>query len=283
MPCRHGPRPTAWWRPTAPCSISMCGRFCGASMPRSTQASSGSRRNRCLTYPSWRRPKTSSENTKTRRRKQGLRQGRPFPPLHSSRLHRRKGRRSLRRTGERRLALRNLRSLHKCGPSLSLKRSRRRGSRSLLLRHSNGRRSKEARRPPPSRTPPQPPPLPRPSQPALAPEGRPLAGPQQPQAKPARHAARRLFRSRTSRRRSAWPWKAIVKWGVVTLVVLGYRRRTVDVARQARSARLRQRSRRARRQIRTGRANRPQRSAEPKGRSPSRPLIASPDLLDSST
>ena len=147
MPCRHGPRPTAWWRPTAPCSISMCGRFCGASMPRSTQASSGSRRNRCLTYPSWRLRKTSSENTKTRRRKQGLRQGRPFPPLHSSRLHRRKGRRSLRQTGERRLALRNLPSLHKCGLSLSLRRSRRRGSRSLLLRHSNGRRSKEARRP----------------------------------------------------------------------------------------------------------------------------------------
>ena len=143
MPCRHGPRPTAWWRPTAPCSISMCGRFCGASMPRSTQASSGLRRNRCLTCPSWRRPKTSSENTKTRRRKQGLRQGRPFPPLHSSRLHRRKGRRSLRRTGERRLALRNLPSLHKCG--LRLRRSRRRGSRSLLLRHSNGRRSKEVR------------------------------------------------------------------------------------------------------------------------------------------
>jgi hypothetical protein len=145
MPCRHGPRPTAWWRPTAPCSISMCGRFCGASMPRSTQASSGSRRNRCLTYPSWRLRKTSSENTKTRRRKQGLRQGRPCPPLHSSRLHRRKGRRSLRRTGERRLALRNLRSLHKCGRSLSLRRSRHRGSRSLSRR--NGRRSKEGRPP----------------------------------------------------------------------------------------------------------------------------------------
>ena len=53
---------------------------------------------------------------------------------------------SVRRTGERRRALRNLRSLRKCGPSLSLKRSRHRGSRSLLLRHSNGRRSKEARR-----------------------------------------------------------------------------------------------------------------------------------------
>ena len=42
-PAAHGPRPTGWWRPTAPCSTSMCGRCCGASMPRSTQASSGLR------------------------------------------------------------------------------------------------------------------------------------------------------------------------------------------------------------------------------------------------
>ena len=199
MPCRHGPRPTAWWRPTAPCSISMCGRCCGASMPRSTQASSGSRRNRCLTYPSWRRPKTSSANTKTRRRKQGLRQGRPFPPLHSSRLHRRKGRRSLRRTGERRLALRNLRSLHKCGLSLSLKRSRHRGSRSLRRTQwppqQRGRAARAiahaasaaaAAAPQPTR---------------IGARGKALAGPQQPQAKPAAHATGRLSRSRTSRRR----------------------------------------------------------------------------------
>ena len=62
------------------------------------------------------------------------------------------------------------------------------------------------------------------------------------------------------------------------------RRGAVDLARPAKSAWLRQRSRQARRQIdEQRRADRPQRSAEPKGRSPSRPLIASPDLLDSST
>ena len=281
MPCRHGPRPTAWWRPTAPCSISMCGRFCGASMPRSTQASSGSRRNRCLTYPSWRRPKTSSANTKTRRPKQGLRQGRPFLPLRSSRLHRRKGRRSLRRTGERRLALRNLRSLHKCGLSLSLKRSRHRGSRSLPPPR-NGRRSKGAhRRRHRARR------LSRrrcraPAKPhwrAREGPGRPAAASSQARA----HAARRSP-ARGQAGEEGWPWKAIIKWGVVTLVILGYRRGAVDLARQAKSAWLRQRSRRARRQIdEQRRANRPQRSAEPKGRSPSRPLIASPDLLDFST
>ena len=250
MPCRHGPRPTAWWRPTAPCSISMCGRFCGASMPRSTQASSGSRRNRCLTYPSWRRPKTSSENTKTRRRKQGLRQGRPFPPLHSSRLHRRKGRRSLRRTGERRLALHNLRSLHKCGPSLSLKRSRRRGSRSLYPPQQWPPQQRGAP-PAPSRTPPQPPPLPRPSQPALAPEGRPLAGPQQPQAKPA-VTPRGASPARGQAAAEGLAMESACEMGRGDTGRFGYRRRTVDVARQARSARLRQRSRRARRQIRKG-------------------------------
>ena len=199
MPCRHGPRPTAWWRPTAPCSISMCGRFCGASMPRSTQASSGSRRNRCLTCPSWRRPKTSSTNTKTRHPKQGFRRGKPFLPLRSSRL-RRKGRHSQRRTGEGRPALRSLR---RCGPSLSLKRSRHHGSRSLLLRHSNGRRSKGARR---SRHRARR--LSRrrchaPAKPHRSARQKPWQG--RSHLKPSLRSRRevRLFRSRTSRRRSA--------------------------------------------------------------------------------
>src|SRR6185436_19151438 len=74
--------------------------------------------------------------------------------------------------------------------------------------------------PAPSRTPPQPPPLPRPSQPALAPEGRTLAGPQQPQAKPA-VTPRGALPLEDKPPQKAWPWKALVKWGVVTLVVLG--------------------------------------------------------------
>ena len=59
----------------------------------------------------------------------------------------------------------------------------------------------------------------------------------------------------------------------------GRSRRAVDVARQAQSAW--SRSRPARRQIHgQGRAGGPQRPKKPKGRSPSRPLIASLDLLD---
>ena len=57
--------------------------------------------------------------------------------------------------------------------------------------------------PPPSRTPPQPPPLPRPSQVAPPREAKALTGPQPPQAKPALAPRGALFRSRTSRRRSA--------------------------------------------------------------------------------
>ena len=72
--------------------------------------------------------------------------GEAFPSPPQQPAPPRKGRRSPRRTGEGRPALRNLRSLRKCGPSLSLKRSRHHGSRSLLLRHNNGRRSKGARR-----------------------------------------------------------------------------------------------------------------------------------------
>ena len=278
MPCRHGPRPTAWWRPTAPCSISMCGRFCGASMPRSTQASSGSRRNRCLTYPSWRLRKTSSENTKTRRRKQGLRQGRPCPPLHSSRLHRRKGRRSLRRTGERRLALHNLRSLHKCGAvsasgaavtaaaaasAAAMAAAAKRGAPRAI---ANAASAAAAAAPQPTR---------------IGARGKDPGRPATASSQARSHATRRPP-ARGQAAAEGLAMESACEMGRGDTGRFGYRRRTVDVACQARSARLRQRSRRARRQI-EGRANRPQRSAEPKGRSPSRPLIASPDLLNSST
>ena len=254
MPCRHGPRPTAWWRPTAPCSISMCGRCCGASMPRSTQASSGLRRNRCLTFPSWRRPKTSSTNTKTRQPKQGLRQGRPSPsspqqPAPAAA----KG--AAVRAGPARAAraLRNLRSLHKCGLSLSLKRSRHRGSRSP--RRTQWPPQQRGAPPPPSRTPPQPPPLPRPSQAAPPREAKALAGPQPPQAKPAL-APRGRSPARGQAGEEALAVEGDHQMGRGDAGHSGDRRRTVDVARQARSARLRQRSGRARRQIdEQGRAN----------------------------
>ena len=53
--------------------------LCGASMPRSTQASSGSRRNRCLTCPSWRRPKTSSDEYQNQAPQAGPPAGEAFP------------------------------------------------------------------------------------------------------------------------------------------------------------------------------------------------------------
>ena len=217
MPCRHGPRPTAWWRPTAPCSISMCGRCCGASTPRSTQASSGSRRNRCLTCPSWRRPKTSSTNTKTRHPKQGFRRGKPFLPLRSSRLRRRKGRRSPRRTGKVRLALRNLRSLHKCG--LQSQPQAQPSPRQPQPPPQQWPPQQRGAPPPPSRTPPQPPPMPRPSQVVPPREAKALTGPQPPQTKPALAPRGSSLEDKPAKKRR--PWKAIIKWGVVTLVILG--------------------------------------------------------------
>jgi hypothetical protein len=75
--------------------------------------------------------------------------------------------------------------------------------------------------PAPSRTPPQPPPLPRPSQVALPREARVPSGLQPPQARsalPPRGAALPLEDKPAKKR---WPWKAIIKWGVVTLVILG--------------------------------------------------------------
>ena len=94
-------------------------------------------------------------------------------------------------------------SLRRCGPSLSLKRSRHHGSRSLLLRHSNGRRSKGARR---SRHRARR--LSRrrchaPAKPHRSARQKPWQG--RSHLKPSLRSRRevRLFRSRTSRRRSA--------------------------------------------------------------------------------
>jgi hypothetical protein len=70
-------------------------------------------------------------------------------------------------------------------------------------------------------TPPQPPPLPRPSQVAPPREGRAPAGPQLPQAKPALAPRGADFPLEDKPAKKRWPWKAIIKWGVVTLVVLG--------------------------------------------------------------
>ena len=73
----------------------------------------------------------------------------------------------------------------------------------------------------PSRpTPPQPPPLPRPSQ--IAPrEARAPLGPQPPQAKPALAPRGASLPLEDKPAKKAWPWKALIKWGVVTLVTLG--------------------------------------------------------------
>ena len=75
--------------------------------------------------------------------------------------------------------------------------------------------------PGPSRpTPPQPPPLPRPSQVAPPREGKAPAGPLPPQAKPALAPRGPDFSLEDKPAKRALPWKAIIKWGVVTLVVL---------------------------------------------------------------
>jgi hypothetical protein len=75
--------------------------------------------------------------------------------------------------------------------------------------------------PAPSRpTPPQPPPLPRPSQ--IAPrEGKAPAGPQLPQATPGLPPRGAPLSLEDTPAKKLWPWKAIIKWGVVTLVILG--------------------------------------------------------------
>ena len=182
MPCRRGPRPTAWWRPTAPCSISTCGRCSGASMPRSTQASSGSRRNRCLTCPSWRRPKTSSANTKARRPKQGPRPASASPPPQQPAPPQQRAPQS---APDRRAPPRPPQS-----PQSPQMRPQ---------SQPQAQPSQQPQQPPPpqwppqqrgappapSRTPPQPPPLPRPSQAVPPREAKAPAGPQLPQAKPA--------------------------------------------------------------------------------------------------
>jgi hypothetical protein len=70
-------------------------------------------------------------------------------------------------------------------------------------------------------TPPQPPPLPRPSQVAPPREGKAPAGPQLPQAKPALAPRGAAFSVEDKPVKRLWPWKAIIKWGVVALVILG--------------------------------------------------------------
>jgi hypothetical protein len=74
---------------------------------------------------------------------------------------------------------------------------------------------------PPSRTPPQPPPLPRPSQAAPPREAKALTGPQPPQAKPALPPRGAPLPLEDKPAKKSWPWKAIIKWGVVTLVIIG--------------------------------------------------------------
>ena len=139
MPCPHGPRPTASWRPTAPCSTSMFGRCCGVSMPRSTQESSGLNRRQCPTFPSWRPPTTSSTNSKGSQPRPSLRPLSPSPCRRASLRQPRQGRRKRRRIGgdPRRARLKAP------NPGLSLSSSR------LCRISSNrrhGRRSKEERR-----------------------------------------------------------------------------------------------------------------------------------------
>ena len=73
--------------------------------------------------------------------------------------------------------------------------------------------------PPPSRTPPQPPPMPRPSQVVPPREAKALTGPQPPQTKPALAPRGASLEDKPTKKRR--PWKAIIKWGVVTLVILG--------------------------------------------------------------
>jgi hypothetical protein len=75
--------------------------------------------------------------------------------------------------------------------------------------------------PAPSRTPPQPPPLPRPSQAVPLREARAPAPPQLPQAKPALPPRASPLPLEEKPPKKAWPWKVLVKWGVVTLVILG--------------------------------------------------------------
>lgn len=70
-------------------------------------------------------------------------------------------------------------------------------------------------------TPPQPPPLPRPSQVAPPREGKAPAGPQPPQVKPALAPGEAAFSLEDKPAKRPWPWKAIIKWGGMTLVILG--------------------------------------------------------------
>ena len=223
MPCRHGPRPTGWWRPTARCSISMCGRCCGASMPRSTQASSGLSRSRCPTFPSWRRPTTPSTSSKHSQPKAAASGRRVLLPCRRvSRRQPRQGRRKPHRTdgGPRRARLK----APQPQPPASASASAAAASAASAATAAHGRRSKEERRrghrprrraaaaaaTPQSRTPPW---TAARSQGAVT--GSAASSP------PGGAAAERRRPAKRNRRRSGWPWKAIIKWGVAALVILG--------------------------------------------------------------
>ncbi len=69
--------------------------------------------------------------------------------------------------------------------------------------------------------PPQPPPLPRPGQAPPLREARGPAGPPPPQARPALPPRGSPLPLEDKPAKRGLPWKALVKWGVVTLVVLG--------------------------------------------------------------
>ena len=197
---------------------------------------------------------------------------RPFPPLRSSRL-RRKGRRS--RAGPARAAPPSAISAVSPNAAPVSASSAAVTAAAAASAATMGAAAKRAPPQPPSRTPPQPPPPPRPSQPAPQREAKALAGPQQPQASPrSRREAPLPLEDKPAKKR--WPWKAIIKWGVVTSSFwgsppdcgCGLPSQVCLAPATLRAAR--------RQNDEQGRADRSQRSAEPKGRSPSRPLITRP-------
>jgi hypothetical protein len=75
--------------------------------------------------------------------------------------------------------------------------------------------------PAPSRTPPQPPPLPRSGQAAPPREARAPAGSLQPQGRAAVAPRGTSVPLEEKPAKKAWPWNALVKWGVVALVIVG--------------------------------------------------------------
>ena len=276
-PAAHGPRPTAWWRPTAPCSTSMCGRCCGASMPRSTQAWSGLSRRQCPTFPSWRPLTTSSTNSKGSQPRPSLRPLSPSPCRRVSRRQPRQGRRKRRRTGggprRARLKAPNPKASASASAAAASAASAATAALGAAAKRSAAGASPRRRAAAAAAAS-----IPHAPWTAARSQG-PVTG--SAASSPARRCRcrRRALEEKPAKKR--WPWKAIIKWGVAALVILGIAAGLwLWLAKPG--GLLGSGARAARRQnVQQERANhhRSERSAKPEGRPPARPLLTRPPKL----